>query len=154
MRDRTACYEDLEQPQKRGQATEAIVQAAFALRDVPVLVPTYSDEPYDLVVEVGGRLHRIQCRTAYRKTESTVAFETAGARRRACERGQPGAGRQAEYIAVYDPGSDARYLVPVAAVTGREMELRVREPTDDARTGIDWASEYLLEDRLAELRRP
>lgn len=82
MTDRTSRYEDLQQPQKRGQATEAIIRSAFVVRDVPVLVPAYDNESYDLIVEVGGQFHRIQCKTAYRKSEGTVAFETVSTRRR------------------------------------------------------------------------
>ncbi|MFC4436385.1 MULTISPECIES: PDDEXK-like family protein [Natrialbaceae] len=53
LSDRPACYEELEEPQKRSRATEAIMQVTFVVRDVPVLVPAYDNEPYDLVIEVG-----------------------------------------------------------------------------------------------------
>ena len=152
MLDRTTCYDNLDQPQKRGHATEAIVQAAFALRDIPVLVPTYTDEPYDLVVEVGGRFHRLECKTAYRRTAGTVAFDTASTRpRHGCNR--DGYGGRAEYFAVYDPINDGRYLVPVTTASGDTLELRFRETNRDECAGIDRTEEYLLEDRLAELRQ-
>ncbi|ELY50629.1 group I intron-associated PD-(D/E)XK endonuclease [Natronorubrum bangense] len=154
MPDRTACYDELQEPQKRGQATEAIIQSAFVLRDIPVLVPTYGTESYDLVVEVGGRFHRIQCKTAYRKREGTVEFETVSA-----HLGQDGSDRcgydgRAAYFAVYDPINDNQYLIPVSERTRDTMELRVRESATDHRVGIDWAGEYRLENQLEELRRP
>lgn len=155
MTDRTTQYQELERPQKRGQATEAILQSAFVLRDVPVLVPTYDDEPYDLVVEVGGRFHRIRCKTAYRKREGTVAFETPSTRRRRRDgydrRGEEG---RPSYFAVYDPINDNRYLIPVSEVTDGTMELRFREPTNGQRAGIDWCGDYMLDERLEELRQP
>ncbi|WP_247003820.1 group I intron-associated PD-(D/E)XK endonuclease [Halosolutus gelatinilyticus] len=154
MPDRTACYEDLEQPQKRGQATEAIVQSAFAVRDVPVLVPTYDTEPYDLVVEVGGRLHRIQCKTAYRKNEGAVAFETVSTRRRGSGSDRTEYDGCAEYFAVYDPINDDEYLVPVSDAATETMALRFRTPKTEQRAGINWCEEYLLDDRLDDLRRP
>ncbi|NUC73641.1 hypothetical protein HTZ84_15235 [Haloterrigena sp. SYSU A558-1] len=152
MSDRTTCYENLEQPQKRGRATEAIVRAAFAVRDIPVLVPT-ADEPYDLVVEVGGQFHRIQCKTAYRKSEGTVAFGTI-ATRRGDDYGREDYRGRAEYFAVYDPVTDNRYLVPVSDAADGKMEIRFREPNNGRRAGINWAEDYLLEERLADLRRP
>lgn len=153
MLDRTTRYENLEQPQKRGHATEAIIRAAFAVRDIPVLVPTSDDKPYDLVVEVGGQFHRIQCKTAYRKSEGTVAFGTVVTRRGdGCER-EDYHGR-AEYFAVYDPITDSRYLVPVSDAADGKMEIRFREPKNGRRVGINWAEDYLLEERLADLRRP
>ena len=154
MLDRTTCYENLEQPQKRGHATEAIIRTAFALRDIPVLVPTSDDEPYDLVVEVGGRFHRIQCKTAYRKSEGTVAFETVVTRRRGDGYDREGYDGRAEYFAVYDPVNDTRYLIPVSDAATGKMEIRFREPKNGQRVGINWAGDYLLRKRLEDLRRP
>ena len=154
MLDRTTCYENLEQPQKRGHATEAIIRAAFAVRDVPVLVPTSEKVPYDLVVEVGGQFHRIQCKTAYRKSEGTVAFETVVTRRRGDGYEREGYDGRAEYFAVYDPVNDNRYLIPVSDAANGTMEIRFREPKTGQRAGINWAEEYLLEERLEALRWP
>lgn len=154
MSDRPACYEELEEPQKRGQATEAILQAAFVVRDVPVLVPTYDNEPYDLVIEVGGRFHRIQCKTAYRKSDGTVAFETVSTRRRRDGYDRRGYDDRAEYFAVYDPINDNRYLIPVSEAATGKMEIRFREPKNGQCVGINWDEEYLLEERLETLRNP
>ena len=155
MVDRSTRYENLEEPQKRGQATEAIVRAAFAVCDVPVLVPTSDDEPYDLVVEVGGRFHRIQCKTAYRKSEETVAFETVSRTRQRRERyDRRGADGRAEYFAVYDPINDNRYLVPVSDAASGTMEIRFRTPKNGQHAGINRADEYLFDERLEDLRRP
>ncbi|WP_339105015.1 group I intron-associated PD-(D/E)XK endonuclease [Haloterrigena salinisoli] len=154
MLDRTTCYENLEQPQKRGHATEAIIRAAFAVRDIPVLVPTSDDEPYDLVVEVGGRFHRIQCETAYRKSEGTVAFETVTTRRRGNGYDRERYDGPEEYFAVYDPVNDNRYLIPVADAAEGKMVIRFREPKTDRHAGSNWAEEYLLEERLEALRWP
>ncbi|QFU81851.1 group I intron-associated PD-(D/E)XK endonuclease [Natronorubrum aibiense] len=153
MLDRTTCYENLEEPQKRGQATEAIIQSAFVLRDVPVLVPTYGTDAYDLVVEVGGRFHRLECKTAYRSSESTVAFETVSSCHRRDDYGQRGYSGRAAYFAVYDPVNDNRYLIPVSEVTGDMMELRFRASAASHRTGLDRVEEYLLGDQLEDLRR-
>ena len=38
-------YDRLEEPQKRGQATEAIVTAELIARDVSVLTPAYDTAP-------------------------------------------------------------------------------------------------------------
>ena len=153
MLDRTTCYENLEQPQKRERATEAIIRAAFAVRDIPVLIPT-DDESYDLVADVGGRFHRIRCETAYRKREGTVVFETAGVQRRGNWDGPEGQNGRPEYFAVYDPVNDNRYLIPVSDATTGTMEIRFREPKNGQRAGINWAEEYLLEERLEALRWP
>ncbi|ELY47691.1 group I intron-associated PD-(D/E)XK endonuclease [Natronorubrum sulfidifaciens] len=153
MLDRTTCYENLEEPQKRGHATEAIIQSAFVLRDVPVLVPTYGTDAYDLVVEVGGQFHRLECKTAYRSGAGTVAFETVSNHHRRDDYGGCGYNGRAAYFAVYDPVNDNRYLIPVSEGTGERMELRFRETAADGTPTIDRAEEYLLDDRLEDLRR-
>ncbi|MXV61303.1 hypothetical protein GS429_04330 [Natronorubrum sp. JWXQ-INN-674] len=154
MIDRTTCYENLEEPQKRGRATEAIVRAAFVVRDIPVLVPTDDTEPYDLVVEVGGRFHRIQCETAYRKSEGTVAFETVSARQRRDTYDRRGSDDRAEYFAVYDPVNDNRYLIPLAEAASETVVIRFREPKNGRSGGSNRAEDYLLDERLADLRHP
>ncbi len=128
MLDRTTRYGHLEEPQKRGRATEAIIRAAFVVRDIPVLVPTYDNEPYDLVVELGGQFHRIQCKTAYRKSERTVAFETIRPPQRRDGYDRTGYDGRAKYFAVYDHVNDNRYLVPVSEAASGKIELYVQEP--------------------------
>ena len=150
MIDHVERYESLAQPQKRGCATEAILTAAFAVYDLPVLVPTADTEPYDLVVEIAGRFRRIRCKTAYRASPDTVAFETLVTR-------SPGDGYhrrtdvRSEFFAVYDPINDFRYLVPVADAPGGRMEIRVRETGPDGHVGVNWYEEYLLGDQLERL---
>lgn len=69
-----------EEPQERGDAAEAISKAAFLFRDVPVLVPENGTEPYDLVVEIDGAFHRVQCKTDYRDAPGRITFETRSTR--------------------------------------------------------------------------
>ena len=150
MIDHVERYESLAQPQKRGCATEAILTAAFAVYDLPTLVPTADTQPYDLVVEIAGRFCRIRCKTAYRASPGTVAFETLATR-------SPGDGYQrrtddrSEFFAVYDPLNDYRYLVPVADAPGGRMEIRTRETKTDERVGVNWYEEYLLGQQLERL---
>ncbi len=65
MSDDTSHFARLDGPHLRGQATEAIVTAEFLKRGIPVLVPAYDNEPYDLVIDYGGGFHRLQVKTGY-----------------------------------------------------------------------------------------
>lgn len=152
MIDRTACYDALDEPQKRGEATESILKTAFHLHDVPVLVPEYDDEPYHILAEIAGRFLRIQCKTAYRKSEGTVAFETISTRRRRDGYDRRGYEGQAEQFAVFDPINDRRYLIPIEDAADGKMELRFREPRNGQRVGINWAEEFLFQSRLDQLK--
>ena len=49
----------------KGNATEAAVLDAFVSRDLSVLLPFGGNQPYDLVVDLGGTgFLRVQCKTA------------------------------------------------------------------------------------------
>ena len=74
-------YDSLGEPQKRGQATEAIVTAELIARDVSVLTPAYDNEPYDLVIRIDDEFHRLQVKTAYDgKNDGAVEFRTRSVR--------------------------------------------------------------------------
>jgi len=73
-------YERLAETQKRGQATEAVIKAEFVLRDIPVLIPEYDNEPYDFVVELNDDFLKIQAKTAYKHGTGKVRFETVSTR--------------------------------------------------------------------------
>lgn len=70
-------FERLTEPQRRGDAAEAIIRAAFSVRDVTVLRPEHDNAPYDFVIEIANGFHRIQAKTAYNgKNPGTAKFET------------------------------------------------------------------------------
>src|SRR5262249_30713483 len=47
-----------------GEVSEAIILAEFLKAGFPVLLPFGDNQRYDMVVEVGGRFLRVQCKTA------------------------------------------------------------------------------------------
>jgi PD-(D/E)XK endonuclease len=59
----------------RGNAAEAAILAAFIKHDYFVLVPFGDGQPYDLVVDVGGPLLRVQCKRAW-GDRGCLAFNT------------------------------------------------------------------------------
>lgn len=152
MAERTERFRRLDEPQKRGQATEAILKSEFLVRDLPVLVPEYDNEPYDLVVEVADAFYRVQCKTAYGTDTGTVQFETVSTRATATgyeRRSYEGA---IDFFAVYNPGDDQAYLVGVEEAASGKMEIRLEEPKNNQRARVNWYEEYLLDTRLERLR--
>ncbi|MFC4436386.1 MULTISPECIES: group I intron-associated PD-(D/E)XK endonuclease [Natrialbaceae] len=98
--------------------------------------------------------HRIQSKTACRKGDGTVAFETVSTRRRRDGYDRRGYDDRAEYFGVCDPVNDNRYLIFVSEAATGTMEIRFREPKHGQRVGTNWCEDYLLDERLETLRTP
>jgi hypothetical protein len=144
-------YERLGEPHLRGQATEAVVKAAFLVRGIPVLVPEYDNEPYDLVVEYEGQFLRLQAKTGYDTGDGTITFETVSTRSRSegyDRRGYEGA---IDYFVVYSPTRETTYLVGIDDASRGKMQLRYQPPANNQRKGINWHTEYTLDTVLEQL---
>jgi len=152
MSDIDQQFEDLAETQKRGQATEAILKAAFVLRDIPLLIPAYDNEPYDFVVEIDSKFHKLQAKTAYRHSEGTVRFETVSTRARSDGYKRSGYEGTIDYFAVYNPALEEAYLIPIEDAASGKMEIRFQPPKNNQRVGINWHEDYLLDHQLEQLR--
>jgi hypothetical protein len=151
MSGRADRFRRLDETQTRGQTTEAILKAEFLLRDVPVLTPEYDNEPYDLVLDIGGEFQRVQAKTAYRGKEGTVQFETVSTRSRSSGYVRDGYEGDADYFGVYSPATDDCYLVEVETAASGKMELRHQPAKNNQTAGINWHEEYLLDDVLSDI---
>jgi hypothetical protein len=126
----------------RGNAAEAKILAAFVDRGFEVLVPFGSGQPYDLCVDIGGGLLRVQCKTAWLIARGCLSFH--------CRSTDHGRGRQtydglADLLAVYLPPRDAIYLVPVRLVPGHVGRLRLEPTKNNQRRGVRFASEFEID---------
>src|SRR5688572_2945117 len=94
-----------------GQLSEAAIILALTRAQVQVYVPLGHSQRADLVIEVAGRLYRVQCKTG-RYQRGGVEFN-ANSRSLSGTRDYRG---QIEYFGVYCPPIDQAYLVPVGEV--------------------------------------
>ncbi len=125
--------------------------AELLSRGVPVLKPAYDNEPYDLVIELDGQFHRIQIKTAYRDSESTVCFETVSTKAKSDGYRRDDYAGDADLFGVYAPVPDEVYAVPVSRASRGKMVIRHDEPDNGQQTGINWREDYLLDEILQEL---
>src|SRR5437660_8322604 len=97
-------------PTTRGKIGEAVILAALAKLGKHVLIP-WGEERYDLALDAGGRLVRIQCKTGHIR-DGCVCFKTSitDARR---PLGGGGYAGQIDVFAVYCPQNETVYLVPI-----------------------------------------
>jgi len=142
-------FADLTEPQRRGEATEAIVRTAFVVRGLTVLDPVGDNEPYDLVVDGEDGFSRIQVKTAYEgANDGSIRFETRTTRVKASgyERGRYDG--RIELFAVFSPETEDIYLIPIADTPKDTMTIRYQAAENGNRQHVNWHADYLLDGSL------
>lgn len=112
---------------------------------MPVLIPASDNEPYDLVVEIDGSFHAVQCKTGYGDDPGVVRFETRSTRVTATGYERTSYVGRVEYVAVYNPVLDVVYLVDVDSAPVGTMTIRWAETGNNQRTRINWHADFLLD---------
>jgi hypothetical protein len=140
-------------PTARGKRSEAKILSELVEAGRSVLIP-WGEERYDLALDEGGRLVRIQCKTGILRG-GCVDFKTcvADIRRPLGDGGYHG---QIEAFAVYCPQTHKSYLVPIEAVPGPTMARLRIDPTRNGQFyGVRWARDFeLTAERIATLFAP
>ncbi len=134
-------------------AEQAIVLAATKLR-VPVLRPVSEHGRYDLALEIGDRLWRVQCKWG-RLTERGDAISVHLYTCRCTPTGYVRTGYTADEIdaiAVYCGELDRCFLLPMSAVSGqRTLQLRLTAARNGQRACITLADDFEFEGAIAQL---
>ena len=145
-------YDSLGEPQKRGQATEAIVTAELIARDVSVLTPAYDNDPYDLVIRIDDEFHRLQVKTAYDgKNDGAVEFRTRSVRTKSEGYEREGYDGKIDYFAVLNVRTEEVYLVSIEDAGAAATTIRYEPAANNNRANINWHEEYRLDTVLGDL---
>ena len=119
------------------------VMLALQARGLPMLVPMGENTRYDLVLELGGSLARVQCKTG-RLRKGAVLFKTCSTYdHHPYAKPSRDYFGQVDYFAVYCPQTSGVYLVPIEALPTRvAAALRVDCPRNNQRRRIRYAADY------------
>ena len=134
----------MDHPKDIGDRTTLAVMLALRNGGFTVSVPFGENTRYDLVVDDGLRLGRVQCKSGQLvsgvvrfKTASTYAHHKSATRLRRDYKGE------IEFFGVYCHANDRVYLVPIADVAATcEARLRVDPPRNGQMRRIRYASAY------------
>ncbi|MEA2449012.1 MAG: hypothetical protein QOG63_944 [Thermoleophilaceae bacterium] len=132
-------------PNQMGAIAEAKVAAAATQLDVTVLRPLFEDKRYDLVFDLGGRLVRVQCKSAPRKG-GVIDLRARTSRRTATgyRRGTYSAA-DVDAVAGFCPQLDRCYLVPIDHFPpSGALSLRLLPAKNNQLKGLHFAAEYEL----------
>lgn len=120
------------------EQSEAIVLAELLKRGFSVSLPFGDNQRYDLVLDTGNKLLRVQVKVG-RTRDGFIEFDTCSSHDRKDYRGQ------VEMFAVYVFEPERVYLVPVRDVPITKARLRLQEPNNGQSKGLRWASDFDLD---------
>jgi hypothetical protein len=134
-------------PKERGEITEAAVIATLIEYRYSVSVPFGDNQRYDLIVDDGTALHRVQVKTARDEAlGESIAFRTSSqhcitAKRTTYE-------GQIEAFIAYLPRTRTCYWIPIDECLGRDKMLRLVPARNNQRHGVRMAADYELRPNL------
>jgi PD-(D/E)XK endonuclease len=139
---------------QKGFIAETAVIHECARLGIAVSKPL-GDQRYDLILDVGSILLRVQCKWASRN--GWVITVRTGT----CRRGRDGLIHRSygpdeiDAIAAYCANTDRCYLLPHELSVGRGMvRLRLAPTKNNQAMGIRWAKDYEFAARLSSLTGP
>jgi prevent-host-death family protein len=137
----------------KGNAAELAIAAEAARLGLSVFIPLTEHSRYDLVLEVGGRLLRVQCKwgrcdgeTILVSLKSSYHSPTRGyvVRKYAAD--------EVDAIAVYCEHTRCCYLLPIDAVAGVGLiTLRLTPARNNQRAALNLAADYEFSGAVAQL---
>jgi hypothetical protein len=134
----------MEHPKAIGDKTTLAVMAALRAAGLSILIPFGENTRYDLVVDDGVCLSRVQCKTG-RLRGGVVRFRTCSSyahhpNPKKLRRDYEG---QVDYFGVHCPETDGVYLVPIEHLEAKNVAcLRVEPTRNGQRKRIRPASLY------------
>jgi hypothetical protein len=129
-----------------GEISRTQIIAALTLQGKTVLLPLDDHQRYDLVIDDGEKLLRVQCKTG-RLIHGAVVFNPCTIDSRGKEGGcvrKAYGEKEIDLFAVYCPDNRRCYLVPVTTTGRTGCSLRVEAPRNGQKTRIRWAEIYQI----------
>lgn len=139
-------------PNRRGAIAEAAIAHAAAICGVPVFKPLAEHGRCDLVIEVAGRLFRVQCKAA--TSDGRVVRIGLSSSWRTATRSvrRSYSSEEVDLIAAHCPEIPATYLVPIDLVEGQgALQLRLSPPLNGQRAALHYAAEHEFPGAVAQL---
>ncbi len=136
---------------EKGNSSEGIVLAAYARAGFVISIPFGNGAAYDLIVDTGMRLLKIQVKTGWR-SGGCLCYKV----RRKIRDAHYKAMRKYtvedfDYLAIYDPISEEVYVVPSTMMEGK---LRLEPPRNNQKALIKWAADFTWDKHLLSLGKP
>jgi hypothetical protein len=133
----------VEHPKDIGDQSTLAIILALTEAGYHVLLPFGENTRYDLAIEAGGSLQRVQCKTG-RLSKGAVVFRTASSYYNHPHPKMPAKHYrgQVDIFAVYCRETSGVYLIPIGELPESQAGPRVDPPRNNQRRGIRFAGDY------------
>ena len=140
---------------QKGAVAELAIAHAAAELGVGVFTPLTDGERYDLILDAGSRLLRVQCKWAPLDRQTVIVRCYSNRRAREGLRRRSYTASEADAIAAYCPDLDRCFLVPASRFDGHsQLVLRLAPSKNGQRVGVNWAEDFDFDARLTALLGP
>lgn len=130
----------------KGKITELEVAKSFLELGYQVSQPLVSDSRYDFIVDIKGKLLKIQVKTS-REYEDYFEFATSSSHTNT--HGTINRSYKQDEIDYFATMFDNEcYIIPVVECGSREQRLRLKPTKNNQTIGIKFAKDYKLKDKF------
>lgn len=124
----------------RGDETESKALHELIAAGYTVSVPFGDNEKYDLIVDDAGELYRIQCKTAWQNSDSTIRFNTHSQTTRDGEYHERTYDGDVDAFLVRNPEDGSLYWIDIDDASEQKMALRFDAEIEHP--SINWAENF------------
>ncbi len=134
---------------QKGAAAEAEVAASAIKLGFVVLRPMCEGGRYDLAIDIGAEILRVQCKWASLHGDVLNARCMTSRHTPRGYRRSTYSGGEVDAIGIYAQATDGCYLIPIAEVAGLTMiSLRIGPPLNNQSRRVRWAHAYEMSGSL------
>lgn len=126
-----------------GDLSEVMAIAALTKAGYAIAVPLGENHRYDLVIDDGCALWRVQVKTG-RLRKGAVLFNCYSSHQHRNGPSCRSYSGEIDYFAVYSPELETTYLVPIKDLAALCGALRVASPRNGQKKSVRWAERYAL----------
>lgn len=128
---------------QKGDFSELKVATRLTELGYVVSFPFGDRAPYDLIVDIGGKLSKVQVKHG-RIINGTVLFKTMSVSTLNGKAIINNYNGKVDHIACYCTDNDTCYMISTEKFTVSEMSLRIDPPKNNMKKGINWSKDYIL----------
>ncbi len=133
-----------------GNVSEGIVMTAYLKAGFIVSIPFGTGAPYDLLVDTGSHLYKIQVKTGWRRKGCILYKGQRRMREASPYTTRPYTESEVDHFAIYYPLTNSIYVVPFRICGGNGC-LRLEPVQNGQQKLIRWASDFTWAKHVEEL---